>query len=870
MSIKDKLIILENYDKLPTYMSEAKKAENLGLKRGHLLSILSCRDKILLMRNTDMKRLSYGKEREVANATIKWVQSAMALNAKISHSVICAKASEEAGKMGKTFSPSMSWSQRLCKRANICLEARKQNRSVKSREAAEKLVTTYEAMEALDVVYNFLMQNDGSQPCLMALEKIMWFVDEKQQNHLPGRVESIKKMHYGYLKNRQKPEQATVGEHTSKDNNLINALEGLLFKCGECPYAFSSKDDVELHRKGAHNITTMEGNMLDEVEVDIEDDHAERDKTSNKEDTEGNEHEFLPKINEVMTIEEEVPIQNTNNQEKSQKRNSLTIQEKQHLIKRYENLPKMAQVHKAKLLGLNLSTLRKILSKREQILACQNTAMKRARRGKEGNSLDEGVEALKLQKEESSSSLEDDAALDLEADISPITCSKRATDDDDSNSLACNKCGLVLGSKPELVDHMAYIHTGTEHDKVPESKEVVITDEELEDNSDNQGKYKRRICMTIQEKQTIIKQYENLPSNITQARKAKMLGIKNQTLNNILSNRENILAFQNTTMKRARHAKEKEVAEATLEWVQSARARNERISYSIIQRKASELAGKMGKNFSPSTSWCSRLCKRGNISLKIENNDALTKVREDDTGADNTGYEETSVVNDGDDIIMLKTEEEHPDDACVTPRDDEIKKQLSCQECDLDFEMQDELQHHLVISHDKLPETEDVKEEQVPREKATHQGKVGTRTFQTFQQKQDIIKQYENLPENLSIKKKAEILGVKRTTLMKIVSNKEKIMSVQNTTRKNLRYGKDEEVEKATLMWLQSAIQSGVSYATIRAKATEIAHEMDRDFTPGAGWASRFCKRHNLNLGKDESGEIIEEEDTSRATDPIL
>ena len=662
-----------------------------------------------------------------------------------------------------------------------------------------------------------------------------------------------------------------------------------------------------------HNIIAKEGNMLDEIEVDPEIDDAEKDKnvlkhiTSLKTRAEGTDHDH-----EQLPMTNEVPMDKAYKQERSQKRNNLTIQERQDIIKEYENLPNnMSQVRKAEILGLNRTRLRSILCQREKIFACQNTATKHARRGKEdvqihnrtnriteeGNILygvdietddteSEGVLRLnaaqksrdkkdfKSPKPQSSSSLEDEADLDLEADISPITCTKPATDDAKAKCFPCQECGLVLGSKPELVDHMAYIHTDTKHDKLPKSKDVMIIEEVLEDNSGKNGKSPRRMSLTIQEKQTIIKRYGNLPNNISRAQKARMLGIKPNTLVNILSNQENILAFQNTTMKRARHAKEKDVADATLKWVHSARDRNEKISYSIIQRKASEIAGKMGKNFSPRSSWAQRLCKRGNIAMRIEKKDVLANVHNDESYEDNIGDEDTSMVtNDEDDNIVHQAEVNNPINACATPTEDVIEKQFSCQDCELDFDDFDELQHHMAISHDQLYETEEVTGKQMPKEnpeKANDQEKVPARTVQTIQQKQDIIKQYENLPDNMPMRRKAEMLGVKRTTLMKFLSNKEKIMSVQNTTRKSLRCGKDEEVEKATLMWLQSAIQSGVSYATIRAKASEIAQEMGKDYKPGAGWAWRFCKRHNINLAKDESEEIFGEEDMTRATDPIL
>ena len=94
ISIKDQLIILDQYDNLAPHMPNAKKAENLGIKRGQLLSILSRRNKISTMKNTAMQRAVYGKERKVADAALQWLQSAMESHEKISYSIIQRKASE--------------------------------------------------------------------------------------------------------------------------------------------------------------------------------------------------------------------------------------------------------------------------------------------------------------------------------------------------------------------------------------------------------------------------------------------------------------------------------------------------------------------------------------------------------------------------------------------------------------------------------------------------------------------------------------------------------------------------------------------------------------------------------------------------------
>ena len=59
-----------------------------------------------------------------------------------------------------------------------------------------------------------------------------------------------------------------------------------------------------------------------------------------------------------------------------------------------------------------------------------------------------------------------------------------------------------------------------------------------------------------------------------------------------------------------------EVSLDTLNWIREARSRSEEVTFRTIQRKATEIAGGMGKKFLPHTSWAVRLCRRGGISLK--------------------------------------------------------------------------------------------------------------------------------------------------------------------------------------------------------------------------------------------------------------
>ena len=106
--------------------------------------------------------------------------------------------------------------------------------------------------------------------------------------------------------------------------------------------------------------------------------------------------------------------------------------------------------------------------------------------------------------------------------------------------------------------------------------------------------------MTIREKRAVLEKHDKLPAYMSQGQKAERLGLNRMTMRNILNIREKIMSHKNSAMKRNRASKEAEVGEKTLEWIQAARVHNEKISISAIRRKASEIARRMGKDFSPS------------------------------------------------------------------------------------------------------------------------------------------------------------------------------------------------------------------------------------------------------------------------------
>ena len=696
---------------------------------------------------------------------------------------------------------------------------------IKQDQDQVNVVTTYEAMEALDVVYNFLVQNDASQPSLTALERIMWFVDEIQNNLIVTQPGSDTKKQGSDIKKKVgfRKMGTLQKDPDMKDKHTIGAFEGgVVLKCGECPYAFSSELDLQEHKERAH-IANEESVLNEEdLEMDAEDmaGQIELDRAKNK-------------------------------------------------------------------------TARKL----------------------QDSDIDKGVfESCKERYYHFSSPPEDKEDLDLEADLSPMTCSTS----DAPRDLSCQECGLVMGSESELHDHVAYIH-----DKLPQGDEILIEEEEIQIQTEKVGRSGARTCLTVQEKQDIIKQYEELPNNMRQCHKAETLGLNRMTLRNILKNREKIFLQQNSAMKRARHSKEKEVEEYTLSWlqaiIQSPNLKSS-ISPATISRKASEIAKKLGKKWAynkKGTEWTRRLLRRYNINLEGEEG--------------------------------LNLEADLSPMTCST-RD--APKKFPCQECELVLGSQSEFHDHVAYVHadpahdDQLPESDEItiKEEDIPKEQGKEsksktaeackicgkvypksylysrhylmhsdkrefecglcgkffktpgnlkshmkvhaandekfqhccelcgkcfterrnldehlhvhskgdQGRSGARICLTVREKQDIIKRYEELPNNLRQGLKAETLGLNRMTLRNILKNREKILSQQNSAMKRERHSKEKEVEKEILAWLQGQnLKSSISLATISKKASEIAKEMGREWaykSMGKEWARRLLRRHNMNF----------------------
>ena len=103
--------------------------------------------------------------------------------------------------------------------------------------------------------------------------------------------------------------------------------------------------------------------------------------------------------------------------------------------------------------------------------------------------------------------------------------------------------------------------------------------------------------------------------SLSEAKKAERLGLSRSSLISILDNREEIMSHTNTHRIRNTDCKEMEVGKKILEWVHSAMMKSEMLSSSDIERKATEIAADMGKDFSPRRGWVQRLLLRENLNM---------------------------------------------------------------------------------------------------------------------------------------------------------------------------------------------------------------------------------------------------------------
>lgn len=140
-----------------------------------------------------------------------------------------------------------------------------------------------------------------------------------------------------------------------------------------------------------------------------------------------------------------------------------------------------------------------------------------------------------------------------------------------------------------------------------------------------------------------------------------------------------------------------------------------------------------------------------------------------------------------------------------------------------------------------------------------------------------LLDQIQSLPSKISARRLSEITGVPKSTLARLVSQKDKLRELWTKrqdlgwTKKRKREGKDPDVEDALAKWFAMVSKDNVQVngPILKAKAVDLAQQLGHmDFKATDGWLSRWKSRHNIKLKK------ITETDTKLihniSTDEIL
>ena len=543
-------------------------------------------------------------------------------------------------------------------------------------ESKVKAVRAFEAMEALDVVYNFLMQNDANQH-LATLEKIMYFVDEIQTKHnntqdplLPQNpLKSPKsKKKVGFLK--MGPLEKNVNQH--KESSHIDD-KGSVFDESDLEIDADSVKEEDLEDEQAAidktSIKLYDSEIYDGIDTNVDSSAAEGDNEGfdletdlssmscgSKDGSEqfsclecesvfGNKLELHDHVADIHGNKAELSAKEEG---KSAKRINLTMGERRDIIMQYEELPDhFSQRKKAEILGINRVTLRRFVNDREKILSQQNSAMRRMRHSYEKEVEDETLAWLQIVMKLSS----------VKSSLSPATISRKAAciankmgkewsytkmgndwalrllkrhninlDKKAGPELEAEATSMALSSSdaPEqfsclvcelVLGGEAELNDHVANVHVDTTGNITLSSDELTfDTSIPSIPRKTRVCLSIKEKQVVLENYDMLPEDMPHEKKAECLGISRMTLKGFLQNREKILSQKNLELKTLRRSREKEVEDAVIAWLHNVLP-SEAVSIPIITMKASEIAIKMGKDYHPSQSWTWRLLKRHNINL---------------------------------------------------------------------------------------------------------------------------------------------------------------------------------------------------------------------------------------------------------------
>lgn len=129
----------------------------------------------------------------------------------------------------------------------------------------------------------------------------------------------------------------------------------------------------------------------------------------------------------------------------------------------------------------------------------------------------------------------------------------------------------------------------------------------------------------------------------------------------------------------------------------------------------------------------------------------------------------------------------------------------------------------------------------------------------TLSSKIILLNKIKSQPFNLSHRKLAEITGVPKSTIARLLQQENQLRKEWALQRgragksKRKRDGKDPEVEEALDQWFSIVSGQGlnISGPVMKAKSEEIAKKLGHnDFKATDGWLSRWKARHNIKLKK--------------------
>ncbi|XP_071056808.1 tigger transposable element-derived protein 6-like [Onthophagus taurus] len=135
----------------------------------------------------------------------------------------------------------------------------------------------------------------------------------------------------------------------------------------------------------------------------------------------------------------------------------------------------------------------------------------------------------------------------------------------------------------------------------------------------------------------------------------------------------------------------------------------------------------------------------------------------------------------------------------------------------------------------------------------------------TLSSKIALLDKIKTLPVNISYRKIADITGVPRSTISRLLQQENQLREEwsvwegRNGISKRKRDGKDPEVEEALDQWF-SVVNKGnmnICGSVLKQKAEEIAKSLEHnEFKATNGWLSRWKARHNVSFKKEHNENV--------------